>query len=83
MNCKLQDFDRHVLEALPFFEYILSLTHVFVSLDSDELVLESGIRESMDDDEEDDDEGSGRRDERDSLDDSEDEDYEQKRYRRG
>ncbi|KAF9316385.1 Cell death protease [Podila horticola] len=49
----------------------------------DELVLESGIRESMDDDEEDDDEGSGRRDERDSLDDSEDEDYEQKRYRRG
>ncbi|KAF9300658.1 Cell death protease [Mortierella antarctica] len=49
----------------------------------DELVLESGIRESMDDDEEDDDEISDRRDERDSLDDSEDEDYQQKRYHSG
>ncbi|KAG0038758.1 Cell death protease [Podila clonocystis] len=44
----------------------------------DELVLESGIRESMDDDEDDDDEGSDRRDERHSLDDSEDEDYQQR-----
>ncbi|KAF8952304.1 Cell death protease [Haplosporangium bisporale] len=50
----------------------------------DELVLESGIRESMDDTEEDEDEGSDRRDdERDSLDNSQDEDFEQKRYRRG
>ncbi|KAG0087773.1 Cell death protease [Podila epicladia] len=45
----------------------------------DELVLESGIRESMDDGEEDDDDISDHRDERDSLDDSEDEDYQQKR----
>lgn len=65
-----------------FFVFHRSL-YDFITSTSDELVLESGIRESMDDDEEDDDEISDRRDERDSLDDSEDEDYQQKRYRSG